>query len=131
MVPKSKAGHVAYVSDFLEEAKAIGLVKHTIDQANLHGLQVAPSGKANSARNVRFGSEADMCSALANVAARRGGRRAPPLRQLTAAYGVRRIEPCDLSSGVKADDLTNDDRDACRMCRKVLGSLSWVVLVSH
>ena len=47
MVPKGKAGHVAYVNDFLEEAKATGLVKHTIDQANLHGLQVAPSGKAN------------------------------------------------------------------------------------
>jgi len=47
MVPKSKAGHVAYVSDFLEEAKATGLVKQTIDQANLHGLQVPPSGKLN------------------------------------------------------------------------------------
>jgi polar amino acid transport system substrate-binding protein len=47
MVPKGKAGHVAYVSDFLEEAKATGLVKHTIDQANLRGLQVAPSGSVN------------------------------------------------------------------------------------
>jgi polar amino acid transport system substrate-binding protein len=42
MVPKGKAGHVAYVSDFLEEAKATGLVKHAIDQADLRGLQVAP-----------------------------------------------------------------------------------------
>ena len=47
MVPKGKAGHVAYVSDFLEEAKTTGLVKQTIDQANLRGLQVAPSGKVN------------------------------------------------------------------------------------
>jgi polar amino acid transport system substrate-binding protein len=47
MVPKGKAGHIAYVSDFLEEAKATGLVKHTIDQANLRGLRVAPSGKIN------------------------------------------------------------------------------------
>jgi polar amino acid transport system substrate-binding protein len=47
MVPKGKAGHVAYVSDFLEEAKATGLVKRTIDQANLRGLQVAPSGRVN------------------------------------------------------------------------------------
>ena len=47
MVPKGKAGHVAYVSEFLEEAKATGLVKQTIDQANLRGLQVAPSGRAN------------------------------------------------------------------------------------
>ena len=47
MVPKGKAGHIAYVGDFLEQAKMTGLVKHTIDQANLRGLQVAPSGKAN------------------------------------------------------------------------------------
>lgn len=47
MVPKGKAGHLTYVSDFLEEAKATGLVKQTIDQANLRGLQVAPSGKLN------------------------------------------------------------------------------------
>jgi hypothetical protein len=42
MVPKGETGHVAYVSDFLEEAKATGLVKQIIDQANLRGLQVAP-----------------------------------------------------------------------------------------
>jgi polar amino acid transport system substrate-binding protein len=47
MVPKGNAGHLAYVSEFLEEAKATGLVKQIIDQANLRGLQVAPSGKAN------------------------------------------------------------------------------------
>jgi len=47
MVPKGKAARLAYVSDFLQEAKATGLVKQTIDQANLHGLQVAPSGKLN------------------------------------------------------------------------------------
>ena len=42
MVPKGKADHIAYVSDFLEEAKASGLIKHTIDQAKLRGLQVGP-----------------------------------------------------------------------------------------
>ena len=42
-----KADHIAYVSDFLEEAKASGLIKHTIDQAKLRGLQVAPAGKVN------------------------------------------------------------------------------------
>jgi polar amino acid transport system substrate-binding protein len=47
MVPKGKGGHIAYVSDFIEEAKATGLVKQTIDRANLRGLQVAPSGKLN------------------------------------------------------------------------------------
>ena len=45
MVPKGQTGHIGYVSDFIEEAKATGLVKHTIDQANLHGIQVAPSDK--------------------------------------------------------------------------------------
>ena len=55
MVPKGNAGHLTYVSDFLdvsdflevEEAKATGLVKQIIDRASLRGLQVAPSGKAN------------------------------------------------------------------------------------
>ena len=47
MVPKGKAGHLAYVSDFLEEAKATGLVKQTVDQAKLRGLQVLSSGKGN------------------------------------------------------------------------------------
>ena len=47
MVPKGENGHIAYVSDFLEEAKATGLVKQIIDQAKLRGLQVAPSTRAN------------------------------------------------------------------------------------
>jgi polar amino acid transport system substrate-binding protein len=47
MVPKGKADHIAYVSDFLEEAKASGLIKHTIDQVKLRGLQVAPAAKVN------------------------------------------------------------------------------------
>jgi polar amino acid transport system substrate-binding protein len=47
MVPKGKAGHLTYVSGFLEEAKTTGLMKQTIDQANLRGLQVAPSGRLN------------------------------------------------------------------------------------
>jgi polar amino acid transport system substrate-binding protein len=47
MVPKGQTGHMAYLSDFIEEAKAAGLVKKTIDQANLHGIHVAPSGKHN------------------------------------------------------------------------------------
>ena len=43
MVPKGKADRIAFVTDFIEEAKATGLVKKTIDQANLRGVQVAPS----------------------------------------------------------------------------------------
>lgn len=47
MVPKGKGGRIAYMSDFIEEAKATGLVKQTIDQANLRGVQVAPPGRVN------------------------------------------------------------------------------------
>jgi len=47
MVPKGKAGHIAYISEFIEEAKSSGLVKQIIDQANLRGLQVAPPAKVN------------------------------------------------------------------------------------
>jgi len=41
MVPKGKAGRIAYVSDFMEEAKNSGLVQRTIDQYGLKGIQVA------------------------------------------------------------------------------------------
>ena len=41
MVPKGKAGHMAYVTDFLEEAKAAGLVKQTIEHYDLKGIEVA------------------------------------------------------------------------------------------
>jgi polar amino acid transport system substrate-binding protein len=44
MVPKGKGGRIAYVSDFIEEAKSSGLVQRTIDQYGLKGIQVA-SGK--------------------------------------------------------------------------------------
>jgi ABC-type amino acid transport substrate-binding protein len=47
MIPKGRAGRIAYVSEFIVDAKATGLVKQTIDRANLHGLKVAPSGKYN------------------------------------------------------------------------------------
>jgi polar amino acid transport system substrate-binding protein len=44
MVPKGKDGRIAYVSDFIEEAKNSGLVQRAIDQYGLKGIQVA-SGK--------------------------------------------------------------------------------------
>ncbi len=47
VVPKGKPGRLSYVTEFIEEAKASGLVKQTIDRANLRGLQVAPPGKPN------------------------------------------------------------------------------------
>jgi polar amino acid transport system substrate-binding protein len=48
LVPKGQAGRLAYVSEFIEEAKAGGLVKQTIETAGLRGVQVAP--RANKSR---------------------------------------------------------------------------------
>jgi polar amino acid transport system substrate-binding protein len=44
LVPKGQAGRLAYVNDFIEDAKAGGLVKQTIETAGLRGVQVAPPG---------------------------------------------------------------------------------------
>jgi polar amino acid transport system substrate-binding protein len=41
-VPKGQAGWLAYVSEFVEEAKASGLVQRAIEGAGRAGLQVAP-----------------------------------------------------------------------------------------
>jgi polar amino acid transport system substrate-binding protein len=49
MVPKGRAAHIAYVSDFVEEAKSSGLVQQTIDRHGLKGIQVAAT-KAAGAR---------------------------------------------------------------------------------
>jgi len=40
-VPKGHARRLAYVSEFIEEAKASGLVQKTIDRAGPHGVAVA------------------------------------------------------------------------------------------
>ena len=42
LVPKGQAGRLAYVSEFVEEAKASGLVKRAIEVAGLRGVEVAP-----------------------------------------------------------------------------------------
>jgi polar amino acid transport system substrate-binding protein len=42
-VPKGNAGRLAYVSGFIEEAKASGLVQKAIDRSGWRGLQVAPA----------------------------------------------------------------------------------------
>jgi polar amino acid transport system substrate-binding protein len=41
MVPKGESGRIAYVSDFIEEAKRSGLVQRTLDQYGLKGIKVA------------------------------------------------------------------------------------------
>lgn len=43
-VPKGKAAALAYVSEFIEEAKASGLVRKAFDDIGLKGEQVAPAG---------------------------------------------------------------------------------------
>jgi polar amino acid transport system substrate-binding protein len=43
-VPKGQAGRLAYISEFIEEAKASGLVQQAIERAGLRGVQVAPAG---------------------------------------------------------------------------------------
>ena len=43
-LPKGQAARLAYINEFVEEAKASGLVQRTIDRAGLRGIQVAPPG---------------------------------------------------------------------------------------
>jgi polar amino acid transport system substrate-binding protein len=42
LVPKDQAGRLAYVNELIDEAKASGLIKRTIETAGLPGVQVAP-----------------------------------------------------------------------------------------
>lgn len=42
LVPKGHASWLAYVSEFIEEAKASGLVQQIIERAGLRGVRVAP-----------------------------------------------------------------------------------------
>jgi polar amino acid transport system substrate-binding protein len=43
VVPKGQAARLSYVSEFIEQAKASGLVQQAIDRAGLRGHQVAPA----------------------------------------------------------------------------------------
>lgn len=47
-VPKDQVGRLAYISEFIEEAKASGLVQRAIERAGLHELQVAPAGNPDT-----------------------------------------------------------------------------------
>jgi polar amino acid transport system substrate-binding protein len=42
-VPKDQAGRLAYISEFLDAAKASGLVQRAIERAGEHGMEVAPT----------------------------------------------------------------------------------------
>ena len=48
LVPKGVAGRLAYVNEFIDEAKATGLVKRIIERAELRGVQVAPVSKSGT-----------------------------------------------------------------------------------
>ncbi len=43
-VPKGKPAALAYVSEFIEEVKASGLVRKALDEMNLRSSQIAPAG---------------------------------------------------------------------------------------
>jgi hypothetical protein len=44
-VPKGRAARLAYVNDFVEDAKASGLVKRIIESLGLQGVRIAPAEK--------------------------------------------------------------------------------------
>jgi len=46
-VPKGHDGNLAYVGEFLEEAKASGLIKSFIERAGLRGMKIARPAKSN------------------------------------------------------------------------------------
>ena len=47
VVPKGQAGWLAYVSEFVEDAKASGLVQKAIERGGTRGVTVAPPGNSN------------------------------------------------------------------------------------
>jgi polar amino acid transport system substrate-binding protein len=47
-VPKGFAARLAYINEFIDDAKASGLVQRAIDRAGLRGVQVVPLGNAGT-----------------------------------------------------------------------------------
>jgi polar amino acid transport system substrate-binding protein len=47
VVPKGKAGWLAYVNEFIEDAKKSGLVQSAIERGGTRGVTVAPPGNSN------------------------------------------------------------------------------------
>jgi len=47
VVPKGKAGWLSYVNEFVEDAKASGLVKKFIERGGTRGVTVAPPGNSS------------------------------------------------------------------------------------
>jgi polar amino acid transport system substrate-binding protein len=49
-VPKGQAGRLAYLTEFVEQAKASGLVQRALDRAGWRGVRVAPLGVTSGHR---------------------------------------------------------------------------------
>jgi polar amino acid transport system substrate-binding protein len=47
-VPKGETGRLAYIGEFIEEAKISGLVQRAIERAGVRGVQVAPPGNPST-----------------------------------------------------------------------------------
>jgi polar amino acid transport system substrate-binding protein len=47
VVPRGQAARLAYINEFVEDAKASGLVKHVIESLGLRGVKVAPATLAD------------------------------------------------------------------------------------
>ena len=47
-VPKGQVGRLAYISEFIEEANASGVVQRAIERAGVRGVQVAPAGNPST-----------------------------------------------------------------------------------
>jgi len=48
VVPKGKAARLAYISEFIEQGKALGLVQQAIDRAGVRGVLAVPPGKTTT-----------------------------------------------------------------------------------
>ena len=46
-VAKAEAGRLGYITEFIEKAKASGLVQRAIQRDGLRGVHVAPPGSPN------------------------------------------------------------------------------------
>jgi len=47
-LPKGQTGRLAYITEFIEEAKTSGLVQRAIERGGLRGVQVAPAGNPSA-----------------------------------------------------------------------------------
>jgi hypothetical protein len=52
-VPKGMAGRLAYVGEFIEQAKASGFVQQAIGRSGIHGVQVAPPAAPSAETEIR------------------------------------------------------------------------------